>query len=64
MLAKEKFNKPLNDLRRLLKKLADKDSEYNKIIVSISKGVETLEPLIRTYNKFAQWLTLPQVPDI
>ncbi len=60
---KEKFNKPLNHLRRLLKSMADKGSEYNKLVVSISKGGKTAGQLARTYNKFARWLALPRVPD-
>ncbi|MCP5103198.1 MAG: hypothetical protein GY950_07465 [bacterium] len=46
-----------------MKKMTDKDSEYNKIIVSISKGVKTAGQLIITYNKFARWLALPLVPE-
>ena len=59
----EKFNKPLNELRKLLKKFAEARFRYNKIITSIAKGMATLRRLERTYNKFALWLALPQVPE-
>jgi hypothetical protein len=59
---KEKFNKPLNELRRLLKKFADKDSDFHKNIISSKKGMDTAEKLAESYNKFAQWLSgLPMV---
>lgn len=60
---RENFNKPLNELRKLLKKFAEEHSEYNKIITSIVKGMATLRKLERTYNKFALWLALPRVPE-
>ena len=59
---REKFNKPLNEVRKLLKKFVEEHSEYNKIIISIAKGLATLRRLERTYNKFALWLALPRVP--
>jgi len=59
---KEKFNKPLNELRRLLKKFADKDSDFHKNIISSKKGMDTAEKLAESYNRFAQWLSgLPTV---
>jgi small GTP-binding protein len=61
---KEKLVKPLNKLNRFLIKLSDPDSDYNKIIIGTKKGIEYAQKLGRTYNKFAQWLAMPQVPDL
>ena len=61
---KEKLNKPLNKLGRFLQKLEDKNSKYHKIVSSTKKGIELAQKLGKTYNKFAQWLALPQVPDL
>jgi small GTP-binding protein len=56
--------KRLNKLQRLLKKLGDENSHYNKMIRGTKKGIELLQKVGSTYNKFAQWLALPQVPDV
>ena len=61
---KEELNKPLNKLGRFLQKLEDKNSKYHKIVSSTKKGIELAQKLGKTYNKFAQWLALPQVPDL
>lgn len=60
----EKFIKPLNKLNRFLIKLSDPDSNYNKVIKGTQKGIEYAQTLGKTYNKFAQWLAMPQVPDL
>ncbi|HET8686317.1 MAG TPA: hypothetical protein VFM18_06595, partial [Methanosarcina sp.] len=60
----EKLIKPLNKLNRFLVKLSDPDSNYNKVIKGTEKGIELAQKLGRTYNKFAQWLAMPQVPDL
>lgn len=56
--------KPLNKLGRLLEKLGDKDSRISKILAGTQKGVALAQKAGRTYNKFAQWLALPQVPGM
>ena len=28
------------------------------------KGIEIAQQIGKTYNKFAQWLALPQIPDL
>jgi hypothetical protein len=61
---KKELNKPLNKLGRFLQKLEDKNSKYHKIISGTKKGIELAQKLGKTYNKFAQWLALPQVPDL
>ena len=60
----EELVKPLNKLYRLLDKLSDPNSNYNKVITGTQKGIEHAQKLGRTYNKFAQWLAMPQVPDL
>ncbi|HLP59406.1 MAG TPA: hypothetical protein VK186_11275 [Candidatus Deferrimicrobium sp.] len=65
MKAEEKeLAKPLNKLGRLLEKMGDKDSKMSKILAGTKKGLNLAQKVGRTYNKFAQWLALPQVPDI
>ena len=61
---KEKLAKPLNKLYRLLEKLSDPNSDYNKLIIGTQKGIELTQKLGRTYNKLAQWLEMPLVPDL
>jgi internalin A len=61
---REKLVKPLNKLYRFLDKLNDPDSNYNKVITGTQKGIEYAQKLGKTYNKFAQWLAMPQVPDL
>ncbi|AKB51553.1 hypothetical protein MSBRW_2300 [Methanosarcina barkeri str. Wiesmoor] len=61
---KETLKKPLNKIYRLLTKLSDPDSNYNKAITGTLKGIEYAQKLGRTYNKFAPWLAMPQVPDL
>jgi hypothetical protein len=61
---KEKLNKPLNKVGRFLKELEDKNSKYHKSISGTKKGIDMAQKLGKTYNKFAQWLALPQVPDL
>jgi hypothetical protein len=53
----------MNKLRRFLKKLNDKNSDFHKVLAAGKKGIKTAQKVARTYNKFAQWLALPQVPD-
>ena len=61
---KEKLNKPLNKLQRFLKDLNDENSDTHKILSGTKKGIETAQTVAKTYNKFAEWLALPQVPSV
>ncbi|AKB25136.1 hypothetical protein MSMTP_1667 [Methanosarcina sp. MTP4] len=61
---KEKLAKPLNKLCRFLDKLDDANSEYHKLISETQKGMELAQKLGKDYNKCAQWLALPQIPDL
>ena len=59
-----KINKAMNKLSIFMQKLNDDNSKFNRIIKGTKKGIELAQKLGKTYNKFAQYLTLPQVPDL
>jgi len=61
---KKELTKPMTKLRRFLKKLGDENSDLHKLISGTKKGIEYAQKLGKTYNKFAQWLALPQIPDL
>jgi predicted HTH transcriptional regulator len=61
---KEKLKKPMNKLGRFLRKLEDEDSTINMLLSDTKKGIDLARKLGRTYNKFAQWLALPEVPEL
>lgn len=61
---KEKLAKPMNKMRRFLEKIADENSNFHKAVKGAKKGIEMTQKICKTYNKFAQWLALPQVPDL
>ncbi len=58
-----KLKKPLNKLQRLLKKAAAENSDLNRALRGTKRGIELAQKVGKTYNKFAQWLGLPTVPD-
>ena len=59
-----KITKAINKLSSFMQELGDEDSKFNKIVRGSKKAVELGQKLGKTYNKFAQWLALPQVPDL
>jgi hypothetical protein len=59
-----KINKAINKLSTFMQDLNDENSKFNKIIKGSEKGIKLAQNLGKTYNKFAQWLALPQVPDL
>jgi len=61
---KNKLKKPMNKMRRFLEKLADENSDFHTAVKGAKKGIEMAQKVGKTYNKFAQWLALPQVPDL
>ncbi len=61
---KKALAKPFNKMRRFLVKAADEKSDFNKALKGAKKGVEMAQKVGKTYNKFAQWLALPRVPDL
>ncbi len=54
----------MNKMRRFLEKVADEDSDFHAAVKGAKKGVEMAQKVGKTYNKFAQWLALPQVPEL
>ncbi|MEN6551492.1 MAG: hypothetical protein ABFC34_01260 [Methanobacterium sp.] len=44
--------------------MGDENLEYNKVIKETEKSIEHAQKLGKTYNKFAQWLAMPTVPDL
>jgi predicted nucleic acid-binding Zn-ribbon protein len=61
---KKELKKPMNKMRRFLENLTDENSDFYKAIEGTKKGIELAQKVGKTYNKFAQWLALPQVPDL
>jgi hypothetical protein len=61
---KKELVKPFKKMGRFLEKLGDEKSNFNKVLKGTKKGVELAQKAGKTYNKFAQWLALPQVPDV
>ncbi len=55
---------PFRRLKRLLDQINDPNSLLNKTISASKKGVAACQKVGKIYNKFAQWLGMPQVPDI
>ena len=51
-------------MRRFLEKVYDENSDYHKIISGTKEGIRLVQKVGKTYNGFAQWLALPQVPDL
>ena len=60
----DRFYAPFNKLRRFIEKAQKKDSDLNKILTKTKEGIVIVRKICGIYNKFAQWLILPQVPDI
>lgn len=61
----EKMNKvPFKKLKRILDEINNDDSTFGKFVKASGKTIDAAKKLGKTYNKFAQWLALPQVPEI
>ncbi|MCP5053091.1 MAG: hypothetical protein GY940_38345 [bacterium] len=60
---KKELVKPMNKLGSFLRSLGDDDSTLSKVIGGTQKGIDLIQKVYLNYNKFAQWLALPQVPD-
>jgi internalin A len=63
-LKNERFIAPFNKLRRFLDNANNPDTDLHKILIATKNGIDTTKKICRIYNKFAQWLILPQVPGI
>ncbi len=61
---KEDLNAPMSKLGRFLKKLGDENSDYRKLIAGAEKSIDYAQKLGKGYNNVAQWLALPQIPDL
>jgi small GTP-binding protein len=59
---KKELTTPFNRIKRFMDKLGDEDSKLNRALRGAKKGVQLAQKVGKTYNKFAQWLALPQVP--
>ncbi len=55
---------PFKKLKRVLDEINNEDSILGKAVRATEKAIEAAKKLAGTYNKFAQWLALPVVPDI
>ncbi len=62
---KTKINKTtFKKLKRILDLVNDEDSTLNKTLKTSKKAIGALQKVGKTYNKFAEWLAMPQVPTI
>ena len=55
---------PFKKLKRILDEIVEPKSTLNKAVTATTKGINAAKKLAGVYNKFAQWLALPQVPDV
>ncbi len=51
-------------LKRVLEQINDEDSELNKTLSASKKTIDAAQKIGSTYNNFAEWLGLPQIPRI
>lgn len=56
--------KPFKRIKRLFDQVSDEDSEISKIFDKSIKFKQSLQKIGKSYNKVAQWLALPHIPDI
>ena len=59
-----RINRAINKLSGFMQELDDEDSRLSKIVKGTKRGMELGQKLGKTYNKLAQWLALPVVPDV
>ena len=61
----QEIEKPLlGRIYRILSSMQDPDSELGRTVRTIRSCVRAGQKAARAYNKLAQWLALPQVPDV
>jgi len=56
--------KPLKRIKRIFEQLTEEDSSLNKAVHKSKQLKEKIQKLGKSYNKFAQWLALPVIPDL
>lgn len=61
---KNEYIGALTKLRRFFMKLNDEKSGYYEFLSLVDNGIAYARELEKTYNQFAQWLTLPRVTEI
>ena len=54
----------MHKIGEFLRELNDPKSKYGKKISTIKKGTDLTQRIGRKYNKYAQWLGWPIIPDI
>ncbi|MCP4152330.1 MAG: hypothetical protein GY757_31625 [bacterium] len=54
----------MNKLFRFLTDIGDENSNYRKLIAGAEKGFDYAQKLGKAYHNVAQWLALPQIPDL
>jgi hypothetical protein len=54
----------LRGLKQFAEKLGDEESSLCKTIKGIEKGIDVAQDIAKEYNKIAQWLVLPQIPNV
>jgi hypothetical protein len=54
----------LRGLQQFSKKLGDEESSLSKTIKGLEKGIDVAQDIAKEYNKIAQWLVLPQIPNV
>ncbi|MCP4155461.1 MAG: hypothetical protein GY757_47495 [bacterium] len=61
---KEQMTGPMNKLGRFLNKLGEKNSKYGDLLKGAANGIEHAQNLGKSYNNVAQWLAMPQIPEL
>ncbi|CAD0009385.1 leucine-rich repeat domain-containing protein [Flavobacterium salmonis] len=56
--------KPFKRIKRLFEQMTNEESSLNEAIKKSKHLKENLQGLGKSYNKFAQWLALPVIPNI
>lgn len=56
--------KPFKRIKRIFDQLSDEKSTFNETVKKSKKLKDSLQKLGKSYNKFAQWLALPVIPDL
>lgn len=51
-------------LKRVLDEINNEESTINKALKGSKKAIQIVQNIAKTYNNFAEWLALPQVPKV
>ncbi|MCP4219939.1 MAG: AAA family ATPase [bacterium] len=58
------FAAPINKLKRLLTRIHDRNSDFNKTVLETKQRTITAQKLGQIYNELAELWGLPQLPDV